>query len=159
MHHEQSAAFAAEGMARVSWQIGVAIATSGPGAVNLLTGIGSCFFDSTPAVFITGQVNVSELSNDLQVRQLGFQETDIVKMAEPITKATWCITDAFDIPQVLQEAFCLAGSGRPGPVLIDIPMDIQRQEIITGKIERVAFENITEPFIDDSVINDLLYNL
>lgn len=89
MHHEQSAAFAAEGFARISGLPGIALATSGPGATNLLTGIGSCYFDSTPAIFITGQVNRHELKGDSGLRQLGFQETDIITMAKPITK--YCV--------------------------------------------------------------------
>ena len=125
MHHEQAAAFAAEGYARVTGLPGIALATSGPGATNLLTGIGSCYFDSTPAIFITGQVNRHELKGDRGIRQLGFQETDIVSMARPITKACFHISDPDSIPKVFEEAFKIALEGRPGPVLIDIPMDVQ----------------------------------
>ena len=129
VHHEQAAAFAAEGFARVTGIPGVAMATSGPGAVNLLTGIGSCFFDSIPAVFITGQVNVAEMKGTRPIRQLGFQETDIVAMARPITKAAWCVTSVEEIPACLEQAFQISLSGRPGPVLLDFPMDVQRAEI------------------------------
>lgn len=129
MHHEQGAAFAAEGAGRMTGMPGVAMATSGPGATNLLTAIGSCYFDSTPAVFITGQVNTHEQKGQLAVRQLGFQETDIVSMARPITKAAWLINNADELPARLEEAFQLAVQGRPGPVLLDIPMDIQRAVI------------------------------
>ena len=129
MRHEQGAAFAAEGCSRLSKVPAVAMATSGPGATNLLTGIGSCFFDSTPAVFITGQVNRNEQKRDRQVRQLGFQETDIISMAAPITKRVWRVDDEHKIPAVLDEAFMIAVSRRPGPVLIDIPLDVQRGEI------------------------------
>jgi acetolactate synthase-1/2/3 large subunit len=129
MHHEQGAAFAAEGAGRMTGVPGVAMATSGPGATNLLTAIGSCYFDSTPTIFITGQVNTHEQKGQRAVRQLGFQETDIVSMARPITKAAWLINDASEIPQRLEEAFHLATEGRPGPVLLDIPMDIQRAVI------------------------------
>ncbi|HEX4958211.1 MAG TPA: thiamine pyrophosphate-binding protein [Lacibacter sp.] len=129
MHHEQSAAFAADGFARVSGVPGVALATSGPGATNLLTGIGSCYFDSVPAVFITGQVNQHEQKGNLPIRQLGFQETDIVQMAVPITKAAIQVKDAAQIPSILKQAFETALSGRPGPVLIDIPMNIQRADL------------------------------
>jgi acetolactate synthase I/II/III large subunit len=129
MHHEQAAAFAVDGASRMAGTPFVALATSGPGAVNLLTGIGSCYFDSTPAVFLTGQVNRHELKGNLPVRQLGFQETDIVSMAEPITKAAWTVQNANDIPQLFKDAFQLATSGRPGPVLIDIPMDVQKEMI------------------------------
>lgn len=126
MHHEQGAAFAAEGWARMKGLPGVAMATSGPGATNLLTGIGSCYFDSVPAVFITGQVNRHEQKGDRAIRQLGFQETDIVSMARPITKGAWLVNDPESLPSILDEAFRLAVEGRPGPVLIDVPMDVQR---------------------------------
>ena len=126
MHHEQGAAFAAEGWARMKGVPGVAMATSGPGATNLLTGIGSCYFDSVPTVFITGQVNRHEQKGDRAIRQLGFQETDIVAMAKPITKAAWLVNDPDELPAIMEKAFALALSGRPGPVLIDIPMDVQR---------------------------------
>ena len=126
MHHEQGAAFAAEGWARIKGVPGVAMATSGPGATNLVTGIGSCYFDSIPVVFITGQVNRHEQKGDRPIRQLGFQETDIVSMVKPITKAAWLVNNPDDLPTILDQAFRLATSGRPGPVLIDIPMDVQR---------------------------------
>jgi acetolactate synthase-1/2/3 large subunit len=126
VHHEQAAAFAAEGFARITGVPGVALATSGPGATNLLTGIGSCYFDSTPAVFITGQVNRAELKGNRPIRQLGFQETDIVSMSTPITKKAWLVQNPDEVPAILEDAFRLALGGRPGPVLIDLPMDVQR---------------------------------
>jgi acetolactate synthase-1/2/3 large subunit len=129
MHHEQGAGFAADGYARVAGAPGVAMATSGPGATNLLTAIGSCHFDSTAAVFITGQVNRHELKGDRPIRQLGFQETDIVAMARPVTKGAWLADDPVRLPALLDQAFALAMAGRPGPVLIDIPMDVQRADI------------------------------
>src|ERR1039458_1551728 len=86
MHHEQGAGFAAEGYGRMTGMPGVAMATSGPGATNLLTAIGSCYYDSTPVVFITGQVNRHEQKGTRAIRQLGFQETDIVAIARPVTK-------------------------------------------------------------------------
>jgi acetolactate synthase-1/2/3 large subunit len=135
MHHEQAAGFAAEGYGRLKGIPGVAMATSGPGATNLLTAIGSCFFDSVPAVFITGQVNRHELKGSRAIRQLGFQETDIVSMARPVTKLALMVTDADQLPRLLDEAFALAVAGRPGPVLLDIPMDIQRADIQKGKID------------------------
>lgn len=136
MHHEQGAGFAAEGYGRMTGVPGVAMATSGPGATNLLTAIGSCYFDSTPAVFITGQVNRHEQKGDRAVRQLGFQETDIVSMAKPITKAAWLVNNPDDLPRLLEEAFSLAVSGRPGPVLLDVPLDVQRADI--SDIQRLA---------------------
>jgi acetolactate synthase-1/2/3 large subunit len=129
MHHEQGAAFAAEGHARITGVPGVALGTSGPGATNLLTGIGSCYFDNTPAVFITGQVNRSELRAGRGVRQLGFQETDIVSMARPITKDAVQVMDPASIAVVLDRAFDTALAGRRGPVLLDIPMDVQRMVV------------------------------
>jgi acetolactate synthase-1/2/3 large subunit len=126
MHHEQGAAFAAEGHARMTGVPGVALATSGPGATNLLTAVGSCFFDSTPAVFITGQVNRHEMKGARPVRQLGFQETDIVSVARPLTKEAIQVTDPERIGEALERAFAVALSGRPGPVLVDLPMDVQR---------------------------------
>jgi acetolactate synthase-1/2/3 large subunit len=121
VHHEQAAAF--------TGVPGVAMATSGPGAINLLTGIGSCHFDSSPAVFITGQVNRHELRGERAIRQLGFQESDIVTMAQPITKAAWQVRTPEDLPQMLGRAFDLALAGRPGPVLLDVPMDIQNTKL------------------------------
>jgi acetolactate synthase-1/2/3 large subunit len=129
MHHEQAAAFAADAYARVSNKPGIAMATSGPGATNLITGIGSCYFDSVPAIFITGQVNLDEQKGVNPTRQIGFQETDIVSIVKPITKAVFAITSPEEIPGVFHKAYQLSMDGRPGPVLIDIPMNIQNQEI------------------------------
>ena len=129
VHHEQAAAFAADAVGRMTGIPGVAMATSGPGATNLLTGIASCFFDSSPAVFITGQVNRDEQKGSRQIRQLGFQETDIVAMAAPVTKAAWKVESVEALPGLIERAFSLAIMGRPGPVLLDIPMDVQRMAI------------------------------
>jgi acetolactate synthase-1/2/3 large subunit len=129
MHHEQAAAMAADAFGRITNKPGIALATSGPGATNLLTGIGNCYFDSVPAIFITGQVNINEQKGKLPTRQIGFQETDIVKMAKPITKGAFAIKKVKDIPSIFEEGFQLATTGRPGPVLIDIPMNLQNEEI------------------------------
>ncbi|WP_391574637.1 thiamine pyrophosphate-binding protein [Cohnella sp.] len=129
MHHEQAAAFAAEGYARASGKVGVAMATSGPGALNLLTGIGSCYFDSVPCVFLTGQVNTYEFKFDDPVRQNGFQETDIVSVARPLTKYATLVTNASRLRFELEKAWAIARSGRPGPVLLDIPMNVQREDV------------------------------
>ena len=138
VHHEQGAAFAADAYGRIKKVPGVAMATSGPGATNLITGIGSCYFDSVPAVFITGQVNTHEQKGESQVRQLGFQETNIVEMVKSITKAAWLINDPNEIPDRLEQAFKLSITGRPGPVLLDIPMNVQRSIISSSpqKIEQ-----------------------
>ena len=128
-HHEQAAAFAAEGYARISGVPGVALATSGPGATNLLTALGSCYFDSTPTVFITGQVNTHELKGERNIRQLGFQETDIVAIATPICKSSIQVQRVAELPEILDFAFQRALEGRQGPCLVDIPMNIQSEVI------------------------------
>jgi len=120
--HEQCAAHAAQGYARISGKVGVAMATSGPGATNLITGIADAQIDSTPIVCITGQVASHLLGSD------AFQETDIVGISTPVTKWNHQITKASEIPEVIAKAFYIAKSGRPGPVLIDITKDAQFEE-------------------------------
>lgn len=137
-YHEQGAAFAACGYAQSSGKVGVAYATSGPGATNLLTGIANAYFDSIPTVFITGQVNTFESSGTLGVRQRGFQETDIVSIAKPITKKSVYVDDAAKIKEVLDDAFSTALSGRKGPVLLDIPMNIFRAEIDDVEVDLIS---------------------
>ena len=129
VHHEQTGAFAAEAYARINGRLGVAMATSGPGALNMVTGIGSCWFDSVPCLFITGQVNTYEYKFDRPMRQIGFQETDIVSVVKPLTKYAEMVVDPEKIRYHLEKAVYLAQSGRPGPVLLDIPMNIQRAQI------------------------------
>lgn len=129
MHHEMAASIAAEGFSRASERIGVAMATSGPGATNMITGIGSCYFDSVPCLFITGQVNTYEFKFNRPVRQIGFQETDIVSVVKPLVKKATLITDETKIKYYLEESIQLASNGRPGPVLLDIPLNIQRATI------------------------------
>lgn len=128
-YHEQGAAMAACGFAQASGNIGVAYATSGPGATNLITGICNAFFDSIPTLFITGNVNTFEAKGDLKVRQRGFQETDIVGMVKNVTKYAGQIKDVDELRWALDYAFHIANSGRKGPVLLDIPMNIFRAEI------------------------------
>jgi len=120
--HEQGAAHAAQGYARVSGKVGVAIATSGPGATNLVTGIADAQIDSTPMVCITGQVTRQLLGTD------AFQETDIIGISTPVTKWNYQITKASEIPEVMAKAFYIAKSGRPGPVLVDITKNAQIDE-------------------------------
>ena len=131
MHHEQSAAFAAEGVARHTKgkTIAVAMGTSGPGATNLITGIGSCWFDSVPCLFITGQVNTHELKGDRAIRQQGFQELDIVDVVRSLTKYTTRVCRPDDLLPELHKALSASLSGRQGPVLLDIPNDVQRADI------------------------------
>lgn len=129
LYHEQACAFAACAYAQIRRSPGVAFATSGPGATNLLTGVCNAYFDSIPTVFLTGQVNTGEQRGELPVRQRGFQETDIVSIAASVTKMAVRVRDASELPGVLRRAFDTAVSGRPGPVLIDLPMDIQRADM------------------------------
>ena len=131
LQHEQAASMAADAMWRVNRQIGITMATSGPGATNLITGIACSFFNSIPSIHITGQVNQRESSavHGAKVRQSGFQETKIVEMVRPITKYAALVTTAAGLREELEKAYKMAISGRMGPVLIDVPMDIQQAEI------------------------------
>lgn len=127
--HEQGSAFCACGYAQTCHRPGCAYATSGPGATNLITGIADAYYDSIPCLFITGQVNTYESKGDLSVRQKGFQETDIVNIVKSITKYVSRVDNAEMIKYELEKAYVMAVKGRPGPVLLDIPMNIQRAEI------------------------------
>src|SRR5947199_2578737 len=118
--HEQGGAFAAEGYARASGRAGVCMATSGPGATNLVTGIADAYMDSVPLVAITGQVPQAMIGKG------AFQETDIYGMTLPVVKHSYLITDINDIPRIVKEAFHIAQTGRPGPVLIDLPKNVQQ---------------------------------
>ena len=119
VRHEQAAAHAADGYARATGKVGVCVATSGPGATNLVTGLATAFMDSTPLVAITGQVGWALIGRD------GFQETDILGVTQPITKHNFLVERVEDLANIVHEAFYLARSGRPGPVLIDVPKNIQ----------------------------------
>jgi len=147
--HEQGAIHAAQGYARISGKVGVAMATSGPGATNLITGIADAQIDSTPVVCITGQVSSHLLGSD------AFQETDIVGISTPVTKWNHQITKASEIPEVLAKAFYIAKSGRPGPVLIDITKDAQFEEFdfIYNKCEGIRSYN-PAPSIDVKAIQN-----
>ena len=129
--HEQGGAFAAEGYARATGKPGVCMATSGPGATNLVTGIADAFMDSIPLVAITGQVPQAMIGKG------GFQETDFFGMTLPIVKHSYLVTDVNDIPRIIKEAFFIAKSGRPGPVVVDVPKNIQQSK--------------TQPIFPDSV--------
>ncbi|KKL83717.1 hypothetical protein LCGC14_1971930, partial [marine sediment metagenome] len=120
--HEQCAAHAADAYARVSGKVGVCFATSGPGATNIVTGIANAWMDSVPLVCITGAVISALLGRD------GFQEADITGITIPITKHNYLVLDVAEIPKVIREAFHIASTGRPGPVLVDIPRDVFQQK-------------------------------
>ena len=127
VRHEQAAAHAADGYARASGRVGVCLATSGPGACNLVTGIATAYMDSVPIVALTGQVPTGMLGND------AFQESDITGITMPITKHNYLVKDADDLDCVVQEAFYIARTGRPGPVLIDLPKDVTNGPVTGGR--------------------------
>jgi len=129
--HEQGAGHAAEGYAKASGQVGVALATSGPGATNLVTAIADAMMDSVPTVFITGQVRTDLLGTD------GFQEADVTGITMPIVKHSIMIQDPLEIPTAIHEAFHIARTGRPGPVLVDIPQDLSRADIPYEPVDSV----------------------
>ena len=123
VREEQNAAHMASGLCTFLREAGVCIATSGPGATNLITGLATAYMDSIPMVAITGQVNSELLGRDV------FQEADITGACESFTKHSYLVKDTADLPRVFKEAFHIASTGRPGPVLIDVPFDIQKNEI------------------------------
>ena len=131
--HEQGAAHAADGYARATGKVGVCLATSGPGATNLVTGLATAYMDSSPVVAITGQVATVEIGRD------SFQETDITGITLPITKHNYLVTDVGDLATVIKEAFHIARTGRPGPVLIDIPSNVQAAEVEYVYPDSVSF--------------------
>jgi len=147
--HEQGAIHAAQGFARISGQVGVVMATSGPGATNLITGIADAQIDSTPLVCITGQVGSHLLGSD------AFQETDIVGISTPVTKWNHQVTRASDIPSVMAKAFYIAKSGRPGPVLIDITKNAQFEEFDFSYQKRTGIRSYKPlPKVDDTKIKE-----
>ncbi|MBC7327836.1 biosynthetic-type acetolactate synthase large subunit [bacterium] len=135
VRHEQGAAHAADGYARATGKVGVCIATSGPGATNLVTGITTAYMDSSPIVAITGQVRRDILGKD------SFQEADISGITMPITKHNYLVKDPDMLPYIVKEAFYIAKTGRPGPVLIDLPVDVQSTEIDYQPIEKISIRS------------------
>jgi len=131
VRHEQGASHMADGYARASGRVGVCVSTSGPGATNMLTGLATALMDSIPIVAITGQVGTKVIGSD------AFQETDVTGVSLPVTKHNYLVTDVHELPHIIREAFHIARSGRPGPVLIDIPKDVQ--------LATMEFEYPTEP--------------
>src|SRR6476660_6766121 len=118
VRHEQGAVHMAEGYARATGRVGVVLVTSGPGATNAVTGIANAFMDSTPLVVISGQVPRKMIGTD------AFQEADTVGITRPCTKYNYLVKDVRDLAEIIKEAFYIAGTGRPGPVLVDIPKDV-----------------------------------
>ncbi len=153
--HEQSAAICADGYARATGKLGVAITTSGPGATNLLTGVCCSYYDSVPTLMITGQVATHRLKGDSDIRQRGFQETDVTSIFRTVTKYAHQIRDPNSIRYHLEKAFHIAFDGRPGTVLIDLPDDLQRAEV-----DPVGMESFSAPAPEspdlDAAVRDLL---
>ncbi|MDI9394086.1 MAG: acetolactate synthase large subunit [Euryarchaeota archaeon] len=135
VRHEQAAAHAADGYARATGKTGVCVSTSGPGATNLVTGIATAYMDSVPIVALTGQVPRALIGND------AFQEADITGITMPITKHNYLVQDAQAIPRIVKEAFHIASTGRPGPVLIDLPKDVQNIEIDLQYPDRIELRS------------------
>ena len=141
--HEQAAGFAAEGYAKIKNLPGLAISTSGPGATNMITSICNCFYESIPCIFLSGNINSKFMRPHDRIRQIGFQETDLISIVESITKYAVCIKDPKDIRYELEKSYFLSTSGRCGPIVLDIPMDIQKADVdvetLTG-FDSSAFE-------------------
>ena len=149
--HEQASAIAAEAYARVAGTIGVALVTTGPGGTNALTGVAGAWLESTPCLIISGQVKRSDMKGDLGIRQLGLQELDIVSVVKTITKYAVTVTDPSSIRYHLEQALYLARSGRPGPVWIDIPLDVQAVQIDPATLPRFVPPPSAQPG-DDQVL-------
>lgn len=147
MRHEQGAAHAADGYARATGKVGVCFATSGPGATNLVTGLATANMDSVPVLAVTGQVRTTALGKD------SFQEADITGITLPITKHNYLVKDVSDLPRVVAEALHIASTGRPGPVLVDIPMDVSLAPIDYHPVQEVSIRGYSaEQVIDDTEI-------
>ena len=133
VRHEQGAVHMAEGYARASGRVGVALVTSGPGATNAITGIANAYMDSTPIVVITGQVPLPLIGTD------AFQEVDTVGITRPCVKHNYLVRDVRDLGAIVHEAFHLARTGRPGPVVIDIPKDVSADQTNYSRLEKISF--------------------
>lgn len=155
-YHEQTASMAAEGYALESGKIGVAIATSGPGATNMATGIADAYFGNIPVLYITGQVNTYEYKYDKPIRQQGFQETDVVSIVKPITKYAVMVDKPEDLCFELEKAVHIATTGRKGPVLIDLPMNISRADIYPDQMRHYKPEEAQKPKVDISLLTGAL---
>lgn len=156
VYHEQAAAFAACSYAQASHKVGIAYTTAGPGGTNLITGIANAYCDSIPTIFIVGDKDLATLKRNYNVRQRASQEIDITDIAAPTTKWSYQVTNKAEIRYVLEKAFSVATEGRPGPVLLDIPSDIQRADIIPSEL--VSYEKTEAPNYDNYIelINEAL---
>jgi acetolactate synthase-1/2/3 large subunit len=160
MLHEQGAAIAAEGYARTSGRFGACLVTSGPGATNAMTGLAGAWFESTPVMYLSGQVKRADLKGNSGLRQLGTQELDIVSVVTPISKYAVCVLDPQQIRYELEKALCVMMSGRKGPVWIDIPLDVQATEIDPGQLAGYAPDQDVQPALPDAgALRDLAVRL
>ena len=149
--HEQGGGFAAEGWTKVKGLPSVSMATSGPGGMNFVTPIGNFFYDSVPGLFITGQINSQFMRPDESIRQIGFQETDIVSICKPITKYAKMIEKPEDVKYEIEKALHMATEGRPGPVLLDIPMNVQKADIDVDTL--IGYDSGIKTTFDTDIIN------
>ncbi|HKY55837.1 MAG TPA: thiamine pyrophosphate-binding protein, partial [Anaerolineales bacterium] len=157
--HEQASAIAAEAYAKVTNNLGVALVTTGPGGTNAITGLAAAWLDSTPCLFISGQVKRADLKGNLGVRQLGVQEIDIISIVKPITKYAITIMDPNTIRYHLEKALYSAKSGRPGPVWIDIPLDVQASMINSESLECFEPKDEDQQEFNDSPLEDQVDNV
>ena len=155
-HHEQAASFAAESYARAKKNVGCCFVTTGPGGTNTITGVTSAWIDSVPVMFVSGQVFLSQTIKQTKKRQIGVQEINIIDLVKPITKFSKMITDPNSINFYLEKAYAISKSGRPGPVFIDIPADIQNAMIDEKKISKQKFKPKKTIFSIDSKVNRIV---
>lgn len=156
MLHEQGCTFAAESYARITNNLGVVCTTCGPAATNTLTGVACSWIESTPLLVITGQVKRADIMKDPDLRQLGVQEVNIVDMAKPITKYAKLIIEPESIQYELEKAVYFCKEGRPGPVLLDIPVDVQACKVDETTMKHFVPEDKNEYCIDDALIETVV---
>jgi len=149
--HEQAAGFAAEGYAKIKRLPGLAISTSGPGATNMITSIANCYYDSIPCIFLCGQINSAFMRPHEGIRQIGFQETDIVEMVKSITKFSTRLNNPEDVKYVLEKSYFLATTGRQGPIVLDIPINIQKAEVEEKKLFSFQSEVWKQQFNEEQI--------
>ncbi|GHU97064.1 acetolactate synthase [Spirochaetia bacterium] len=156
LYHEQACAFAACSYAQAAHNIGIVFATSGPGATNLITGIANAFYDSIPIIVLTGNVDTYGVKGDMNIRQRGFQETDFVSIVRSITKYSVFVKSPDDIRYCLEEAYYLVTTGRPGPVVLDLPADVQRADVDPDNLKPYKIQNFDSISNKESIISDLI---
>ncbi|MBF0443313.1 MAG: thiamine pyrophosphate-binding protein, partial [Oligoflexales bacterium] len=157
--HEQASAIAAEAYAQYTNNLGACLVTTGPGGTNAVTGVAGAYLDSTPCIFISGQVKRADLKRTPEQRQMGPQEIDIINIVKSITKYAVTVTDPSEIRFHMEKAIFLAKSGRPGPVWIDIPLDVQFADIDVANLRGFYFDGPKAPSIDPGIMDEIIYLL